>query len=365
MIFIKNVLNLFKNWSYYLWQFIKLGFKSKHEIKMENMALRSQLSLYIHHYEKKQLPTPRPDQAFRQLWVLISKTSSIWRSVLKVVTPKTVIGWHRSAFKIYWKRKSQKPGRPRLSNEWIYEIKKMSKDNSLYSPEKIHEQFSLKGYTDVPAPNTIAKYLPETRKNPTKKQLETWKTFMSNHMDDTWAMDFLTVPTIKFEILYVFVIIHHKTRKIIHFGVTKNPNTAWVKQHLRDATPYSKAPKYLMHDNDPVFRSKEIKDFLYFSGIQPKATSFRSPWQNPYAERVNGILRRELFDHLIPLNENHLHNKLYEYVHNYYNSHRTHQGINSNTPIPTPTHLPVNINQAKLKATPVLNGLYHTYERVA
>ncbi|GAB4073758.1 hypothetical protein GCM10028778_12610 [Barrientosiimonas marina] len=124
-------------------------------------------------------------------------------------------------------------------------------------------------------------------------------------------------------------------------------------------------PKYLILNNDPDFRSKEIKDFLASSGIQPKTTFYRSPWQNPIAESVNGTLRRESFNYLNPLSEAHLQKELPEYVHNYYNSHRTNQGINFNTPIPTPTYLPVNVNQAKLKVIPVLNDLYHTYKRIA
>ena len=181
----------------------------------------------------------------------------------------------------------------------------------------------------------------------------------------TWATDFLTVPTLKFDILYVLIIIDHGTRKIVHFAVTKNPNMFWLKQQFRNATPYGTQPRYLIHDNDPVFRSKVFQGFLMDSNIKSKPTSFRSPWQNPYAERVNGIIRQELLNHIIPLNEKHLEKLLDEYINNYYNTNRTHQGINCETPINKPTYIPVDAKNIKVKATPVLNGLYHTYDRIA
>ncbi|WP_202595667.1 hypothetical protein [Pontibacillus yanchengensis] len=186
--------------------------------------MNSQLALYVHHYEKNNLPTPRPNTSFRQLWVLISKSYQNWKSHLIIVKPETVIKWHRTAFKWFWKRKSQKVGRPRLSEEWISTIKRVHKENPLLSPEKLHEQLALLGLKDIPAPNTIAKYLPDTRESPSRKQIASWRTFLHNHKSDTWAMDFLTVPTLKMDVLYVFIIIQHKTRRIIQFGVTKNPN---------------------------------------------------------------------------------------------------------------------------------------------
>lgn len=219
--------------------------------------------------------------------------------------------------------------------------------------------------TDAPAPNTIAKYLPSTRKPPSEKQIQSWKTFLKNHRFNTWAMDFFTVPTLTFKILYVLVIINHGTRKIEHFAVTSSPHVDWLKQQFRNATPYDHKPKYLIHDNDSVFVSKAFQALLTASGIQSKKTSIQSPWQNPYAERVIGILRQELLNHVIPLNEAHLQRLLKEYIDGYYNPHRTHQGINGKTPIPSPEYAPTEMANTKLKATPILNGLYHPYEKVA
>lgn len=219
--------------------------------------------------------------------------------------------------------------------------------------------------TDAPAPNTIAKYLPSTRKPPSEKQVQSWRTFLKNHAPHTWGIDFFTVPTLTFKIIYVLVIINHGTRKVEHFAVTSNTNVFWLKQQFRNATPYDQKPKYLVHDNDSVFVSKAFQALLRSSGIKSKRTSYKSPWQNPYAERVIGTLRQELLNHIIPLNERHLHYLMSEYVHKYYNPHRTHQGIDGRTPIPSPAYKPTTAAETKLKSTPVLGRLYHTYKKVA
>lgn len=200
---------------------------------------------------------------------------------------------------------------------------------------------------------------------PSQKQLQSWKTFLRNHQLDIWAMDFFTVPSLRFEIFYVLIIIRHKTREIMYYAVTKNPNANWLKQQIRNATPYDRKPKYLLHDNDSVFVSKDFQDFLTTLEIISKRTSFKSPWQNPFAERVVGTLRQELLNHIIPINEAHLQRLLKEYINGYYNPHRTHQGIDCKTPIPSREYLPTAITNTELKATPILGGLYHTYKKVA
>ncbi|SIS64788.1 integrase core domain-containing protein [Salimicrobium flavidum] len=365
MKFLYPFIHYCKRWVFYLRKLFKIDLRSAVARRFEYLELQSQLAEYVHYHEKHDLPKPRPSQAFRHLWVALSKLHKDWTKHLGLVKPSTVRKWHRNLFKTLWKHKSRNVGRPPLQREWIKTIKEIHKENPLYSPERIHDQLKQLGIENVPAPNTIAKYLPETRKPTTDKQRDSWKAFIRNHLSETWAMDFLTIPTIKMDVLYIFVIIHHKTRKIIHFSVTKNPNQQWVKQQLREATPYNQKPTYLIHDNDPVFHSKEIQNFLEDAEITSKNTSYRSPWQNPYAERVNGTLRREVLDYLIPLNERHVEQKLYEYIHSYYNTHHTHQGLRRKTPMPTPTHLPVPVEKTKLKKTPVLGGLYHTYWRAS
>ena len=171
-----------------------------------------------------------------------------------------------------------------------------------------------------------------------------------------WGMDFFTVPTLFFKTLYVLVIINHSSRKIEHFAVTTNPTSTWTKQQIREAAPFDHQPKYLLHDQDSIFTAKEVQEFLAASGITPKITSRKSPWQNPYAERVIGTIRQDLLNFIIPFNEKHLQKLLKEYV-EYYNYHRTHQGINGDTPVPSPKYPPTTCAETKLKATPVLGGL--------
>lgn len=362
---IRSLYVFFKEWISYLMPFLSLFFKTTNDIKLENIALRSQLALYQQRFEKQKLPKPQPTPVFRQLWVILSKYLANWESLIIVVQPKTVIKWHRTAFKLHWKRKSRKIGRPKISQGAIKLIKQVHQENPLLSPEKIHEKLRLLGIEKPPAPNTIAKYIPSTRKPPTERQIQSWKTFLKNHQSVTWATDFLTIPTLTFGMLYVLVIIDHQTRKIVSFGVTTNPTAQWTVQQFRHATPFGVVPKYLIHDNDPIFRSKVFQRFLSSSGITSKRTAYRSPWQNPYAERVIGIIKRELLDYIIPLNQLHLRKLLHEYINDYYNTERTHQGLNGKTPIASPTYLPSPIAETKLEVTPLLNGLYHTYKKVA
>lgn len=353
-----------KEWVYVFLKLLKLRFTSSIKKDLEIIALRSQLALVNHDIKTGKRPKPKATPAFRQLWVLLSKYYANWDSVLVHFKPETVIRWHDTASSLHWLIKSKR-GRPTISPKTIALIKRIHKENPLLSPEKIHEQLVLLNVTDAPSPNTIAKYFPSTRKPPSEKQIQSWKTFIKNHAPHTWGMDFFTVPTLRFKILYVLVIINHGARKIEHFAVTANPNVNWLKQQMRNATPYDHKPKYLIHDNDAVFVSKAFQDFLKASGIKSKRTSYKSPWQNPYVERVIGILRQELLNHIIPINEAHLYRLLKEYIHDYYNPHRTHQGINGQTPIPSPKYKPTTAAETKLKSTPVLGGLYHTYEKVA
>lgn len=332
-----------KGWIAISFQLLKLRFISSAEKDLEILALRSQLALYEGQVIAKKRPKPKPTPLFKQTWIFISKFLSSWKEILSVVKPETVVGWHRLKFAELWAKKSKRIGRPTIDREVVKLVRKIYSENFNISPEKIHEQLILLGLKNPPAPNTIAKYIKDIRKPPTKKQIENWHIFFKNHMDVTWATDFFTIPTIKFEVLYVLIIIEHASRRIVHFAVTKNPDMFWLTQQFRNATPYGDQPKYLIHDNDPVFKSKVFQGFLRNSNIKSKPTSFRSPWQNPYAERVIGTIRRELLNHIIPFSERHLEKSLNEYINNYYNTNPTHQGIAGKTPIEKPTYVPVDI----------------------
>jgi transposase InsO family protein len=218
------------------------------------------------------------------------------------------------------------------------------------------------GIVDAPAPNTIAKYIRYKRKPPSDKKVQSWKTFLRNHAKGTWSMDFAIVSTLKFRVLHVLFIISHDRRKIEHFAVTENPCAKWVTQQMRNCTPFGKQPLYLIHDNDPILTSMNFQGFLSSSNIKSKRIMPRCPWQNGICERLIGIVRRELLDHVIPLNERHLNCLLAEYV-EYYNNVRTHQSISCQTPVKSIQSPKTKAKDTVLRAKPILGGLYHSYEK--
>ena len=253
---------------------------SRNALILENLALRSQLALFERQMMAEKCPKPKTTPAFRLLWVWLSRCWDDWQNALMLVKPETVIRWHRSAFRWFWRRKSRRRGRPAISTATIALIKRIHRENPLWSPERIHDQLVSLGLTDVPAPNTIAKYLPIMRKTPDEKKQQAWRTFLANHRQHIWSMDFFTMPTLFFKVLTVLVIISHDRRQIKHIAVTAHPTAEWVVQQLREATPYGDQPKYLIHDNDSIFRGNAVAEFLKNAGIPCKRTAYKSPWQN-------------------------------------------------------------------------------------
>jgi len=342
---------------------IQTHFMTTAQKDLEILALRSQLAIVQQQCINKKLPRPRLSNTFRRLWVLLSKIFINWSSALVLVKPETVISWRKRAFKSYWRRKS-KGGRPKISWATIVLIRKIHRENPLLSPEKIHEQLCLLNIADVPAPNTIAKYIHEPRTTPTEKQKQSWQTFLRNHATGIWAMDFAVVPTLTFKPLYVLLIISHHRRRIEHFSVTRHPTAEWLIQQIREATFFGKRPKYLIHDNDSTFIAQSFQHYLIKCHIASKRTAFHSPWQNGICERLVGIIRRELLDHIIPLNQRHLERLLTEYV-NYYNKARTHQSLNREPPDLPERPKISRAGDTVLESTPILGGLYHSYKKVS
>jgi transposase InsO family protein len=355
----------FYDWCIYFSNTIQIKLKSRTALEIEVIALRSQLALYQEQTLNHKISKPRPTPAFRQLWVIISKLWPDWKSFLMIIKPETVISWHRTAFRFYWARKSKHRGRPKISQATITLIKRIHKENPLWSPERIHDQLIHLGITDTPAPNTIAKYIKSSKKPPSENAGQSWKTFLTNHRKGIWSMDFLTVSTIYFKVLYVLVIVSHERRLIKHFAITNHPTSVWVANQLRNATPFGIQPEYLIHDNDCIFKSKDLQDFLANANITSVRTGYHSPWQNGICERTIGIIRRELLDHIIPFNEEHLRRLLGEYINQYYNPSRTHQGINRQTPIMPEEPVKTTVAETKLISVPVLGGLYRNYRKAA
>lgn len=202
--------------------------------------------------------------------------------------------------------------------------------------------------------STIAMYKP-TRHNPPS---QTWRTFLDNHAEDIVAVDFFTVPSATFQVLYVLLVMSHDRRKIIHFNVTDSPSSAWTGRQLREASPFDTTPRYLLRDNDSKFLGNftECVDAL---GIEQVTTTPHSPWQNAYCERLIGSIRRECTDHVIVLNERHLRRILRGYA-EYYQRSRTHRSLSNDCPVPRNIEPPP---MGEVVAFPKVGGLQHRYGR--
>ena len=230
----------------------------------------------------------------------------------------------------------------------------MCHENPTWGAPKIHGELTKLGY--VLDETTVSKYMVRPPKPPSQN----WRSFLKNHARSIAACDFFTVPTATFRLLFVFFILSHDRRKILHVNVTDAPTAEWTAQQVVNAFPYDTAPKYLLHDRDS-FYGKAFKKRVKAMGIKAVITARKSPWQNPYAERWIGSARRDCVDHCIVLNERHLLHILKEYV-EYYNNDRTHLGLDKDTPVHRPAELP---EMGQVKARPVLGSLHHRYYRDA
>ncbi|MCL2576773.1 MAG: integrase core domain-containing protein [Defluviitaleaceae bacterium] len=342
---------------------LKTSFMSKKKIELENQLLKTQLAHFQRRMKDGKIPKYPVDDKIRIHLACLCELFNDLKSSLVLVTPETVKRWHTRLFKFFWRKKSE-GGRPKISKDTIAMIKRIHKENPLLSPEKIHEMLVALNIMDAPSPNTIAKYIPKMRKPPTEKQRQSWRTFLHNHRKNIWSMDFATVTTLLFKVYHILFIVSHDRRKIEHFAVIENPNANWMEQQIRNATPYGKQPRHLIHDNASVFKEKHFQKFLKDLNIKSKSIAPHSPWQNGVTERPIGTVRRGLLDHVIPFNQRHLECLLKEYV-DYYNNHRTHQALDCDTPEGIIQPKKSLISDTKLISKPVLGGLYHYYEKVA
>ncbi|TWT72844.1 Integrase core domain protein [Posidoniimonas polymericola] len=316
----------------------------------ENAALRQQLACY-----KRKRGRPRIAAPDRLFWVMLKRFWSGWRSSLVIVQPDTVCRWHRQGFRLFWKWKSRRGGRPLIDAEVRALIRQMSRENPLWGAPRIRAELRLLGY-EV-AESTVAHYMVRRRGNPSPG----WKTFLANHSKEIAACDFFVVPTATFRLLYCFVILSHDRRRVLHFNVTTNPTARWTAQQLNEAFPFDAAPRCLLRDNDAIY-GQVFQQRVAAIGIEDCTTAPHSPWQNPYVERLVGTVRRECLEHLIVLGEDHLRRVLEEFFFSYYNGHRPHQGLEGDAPLgrePEPPDI------GPVVATPVLGGLHHSYSRRA
>jgi putative transposase len=326
--------------------------RSKSELLLELALLRQQLIVF-----QRQSKHPKLTWKDRSLIVLLSSKLSTWKQALVIVQPDTVLRWHRELFKRFWSRKSkpkQKQGRPPLTDDLVAQIKRMAKENLTWGAERIHGELLKLGIRV--SKSSIQKYMKCVRESLSPKQ--TWATFLRNHASQIWACDFLQTYDVFFCTVFVFVIIELGSRRVVHFGVTRNPTDQWTAQQLREATPFGEKPRFLIRDNDSKF-GPSFERVAKTTGIEVLKTPYRAPKANAICERFLGSLRRECLDHFLILSERHLHRLVKEYM-VYFNHARPHQGIEQHIPCQPerPEDPPAS---GKIASRPVLSGLHHDY----
>jgi putative transposase len=327
-------------------------FRSRAALQPENLALRHQIGVLQRSARKRPKLTPGD----RLLWVWLSRIWSDWRSAVAIVKPETVIAWHRVGFRLFWTwrvRRGQ-PGRPVISCEVRDLIRKVCRENPGWGAPRIHGEL-LKLGIDI-GESSVSKYMVRCRKPPS----QTWRSFLENHAQQLVSVDFFTVPTIRFQLLYVFLVLAHDRRRIVHFNVTAHPTARWTGQQLREAFPFDQLPRYLLRDRDAIFGA-DFRSEATDMGIHEVLSTPRSPWQRAYVERVIGSIRRECLDHVIVFNERSLRRILRSYS-DYYHRSRTHLSLGKDSPEPRPIQPP---EIGRVVALPQVGGLHHGYERQA
>ena len=327
-------------------------FRSRAALELENLALRHQIGVLRRSVRKR----PKLMPLDRLVWVWLSRIWSDWRSALAIVWPETVVAWHRAGFRRFWAWKVRRgqPGRPLISREVRALIRRMCRENPGWGAPRIHGELLKLGINI--GESSVSKYMVRGRKPPS----QTWRTFLENHLTQLVSIDFFTVPTLRFQVLYVFLVLAHDRRRVLHFNVTAHPTAEWTGQQLREAFPFDQLPRYLLRDRDAIF-GDEFRRRVTEMGIQEVLSAPRSPWQRAYVERVIGSIRRECLDHLIVFNEISLRRTLRSYF-EYYHKSRTHLSLGKDSPEPRPTQ---PLEMGRVVAVPQVGGLHHRYERRA
>jgi putative transposase len=284
-----------------------------HPITLENTALRQQLAVF-----KRNVPRPKLNNRDRLFWIGLYWIWQDWKSALIFVQPETVTSWHHKRFRRYWWKLSQAkhPGRPRTHPEIRDLIHTMAPANPTWGAPRVHGELKKLGFKI--SERTVSRLMPKKPRKPT----QTWMTFLRNHLGQMVSVDFFTVPTIQLRVLYVFVILAHERRRVLHFYITEHPTAAWTAQQIVEAFPDDTVPSYLVRDRDGIY-GHDFTTRVDGLGIQQVPISARSPWQNCYVERIIGSIRRECLNHVIVINERHLRRILRSYF-SYYHRSRTH-----------------------------------------
>jgi transposase InsO family protein len=323
-------------------------FKSKSRLEAENAALRHQL-VVLHRRVRGRVHLTNGDRLF------LVQLYRWFPSVLKAITiirPETLVRWHRAGFRRYWRWKSRSLGdRPQIDADLRALIGRMSVDNPLWGAPRIHGELLKLGFEVVQS--SVAKYMVKRCGPPSQG----WRTFLRNHAPDIVAVDLFVVPTIGFDLFYVLVIVRLARRDLVWINVIPNPTAEWIARQITEAFPWNEAPRYLIRDRDLVYGTV-VTARLRAMGIRDKPIAPGSPWQNGFAERLIGSIRRECVDHVVVLGEAHLRRILSKYA-AYYNELRTHRSLNKDAPV----HRAIQ-HAGCIVSAPVLGGLHHRYCRI-
>jgi transposase InsO family protein len=324
-------------------------FTSKLRLEPQNAVLRHQLNVLRRRLQGRHVRLTNNDRWF---FIQLYRWFPSILQVLTVVRPETLVRWHRAGFRCYWHWKSRpQGGRPQIDAELRGLIRRMSMENPLWGAPRIHGELLKLGFES--AQSSVAKYMVKRRGPPSQG----WRTFLHNHAPDIAAMDLFVVPTVGFDLLYAFVIVRLGRRDLVWINVTANPTAEWVALQITEAFPWDEAPRHLIRDRDRIYGSVVTRR-LRAMGIRDKPTAPGSPWQNGFAERLIGSIRRECVDHIVVLGEMHLRRVLKSYA-DYYNSVRTHRSLNKDAPVSRPVQ-----RTGVISSRAILGGLHHHYARV-
>jgi transposase InsO family protein len=323
-------------------------FKSKSRLEAENAALRHQL-IVLRRRVRGRVQLTNGDRLF--LVMLYRWFPSVLKAIT-IIRPETLVRWHRAGFRRYWRWKSRSlGGRPQIDADLRALIQRMSVDNPLWGAPRIHGELLKLGF-EV-AQSSAAKYMVKRSGPPSQG----WRTFLRNHAPDIAAMDLFVVPTIGFDLLYVLVIVRLARRDLVWINVTPRPTAEWIARQMTEAFPWNEAPRYLIRDRDQVYGAAATRR-LRTMGIRDKPIAPGSPWQNGFAERLIGSIRRECVNYIVVLSATHLRRALRSYA-RYYNEVRTHRSLDKDAPLSRPVH-----RTGSIMSHALLGGLHHHYVRV-
>jgi putative transposase len=334
-----------------LFSFLKSGLKNQTELALENLALRQQLAIL-----KRNRPHPRLRRRDRLFWACLSSVWHRWRESLIVVKSESVVRWHRRGFALCCTHLSKRhgSGRPGTGKEIRDLVRKMAHANATWGSPRIHGELLKLGIKI--SERTVARLMPRKRNPPS----QTWRTFLDNHVKDLVSIDFFVVRTATFCVLFVLVFLAHDRRCVVHFNVTDDPTARWTGEQIIQAFPDGSEPRYLLRDRDRIY-GEEFKERIQAIGIKEIMTAPRSPWQNPFCERLIASIRRDCLNHVVILGESHLRRILGRYFH-YYHKYRTHLSLEKDAPEPRSIQ---EVSLGEVIEIPEVGGLHHHYERRA